>query len=66
VRWTAGHKAAIVAALRNGTLSLAEICERYQLGEEEVADWVAVFEHSGVAGLHVKSRHRRRMHRAAD
>jgi hypothetical protein len=60
VRWTAGYKAAVVAALRDGGMTVAEICERYHLTEEEIADWQATFARSGVAGLHVKSRHRRR------
>jgi transposase-like protein len=62
-RWTAGHKAAVVNALRSGTLSVAELCERYLLSEEELADWQATFERSGVAGLHLKTRPRRRLPR---
>jgi hypothetical protein len=59
VRWTAGYKAAVLDALRTGQLSVAEICERYLLTEEELADWQAAFERNGIAGLHLKARRRR-------
>jgi len=59
-RWTAANKAAVVDALRNGTLSVAEACERYLLTEEELADWQAAFAQGGVAKLQLKSRPRRR------
>ena len=50
----------MVNALHDGTLTAAEIYERYLLTEEELADWEDAFERAGIAGLHLKSRYRRR------
>ena len=34
-RWVIRHKAVLVAAVRGGIISLDEVCERYELSEEE-------------------------------
>jgi len=52
--WTARRKAALVLAIRNGTLSLSEAYDRYMLSEEELSRWEAAFDQDGVAGLQVK------------
>ena len=59
VRWTAWQKAAVIRAVRDQTLSIAEICSRYMLSEEELAAWQAAFERNGIAGLQQKSLRRR-------
>lgn len=59
-RWTAWQKAAVVRAIRNGSLSVAEACRRYMLSEEELAGWQSAFDREGVAGLQVKSARPRR------
>lgn len=50
-RWVPRRKAAVVAAVRSGVISLEEACRRYQLSEEEFRTWEQGFEVHGVAGL---------------
>ena len=38
-RWSARRKAAVVTAVRSGTVSLEEACRRYHLSEEEFCAW---------------------------
>lgn len=52
-RWVASRKAAVVAALRCGFLTVAEACHRYALSREEILSWRSLAERYGVAGLHV-------------
>ena len=52
-RWTIRRKAAVVAAVRSGTISMEEALRRYQLSEEEFLSWQRVFETYGLAGLRV-------------
>jgi transposase len=59
-RWTAWQKAAVVRAIRDGSLSVEDAVKRYMLSQEELAGWQADFERDGIAGLQLKSmRHRR-------
>ena len=62
LRWTAWQKAAIVRAVREGTLSVAELHARYMMSEEELAAWEADFDRNGIAGLQQKSLRRRRQY----
>lgn len=50
-RWVIRRKAAVVAAVRGGLLTLAEACERYTLSVEEFLSWQQAIEHHGLAGL---------------
>jgi Protein of unknown function (DUF1153) len=50
-RWVVRRKAAVVAAVRSGGITLAEACRVYQLSEEEFVSWESAFEHYGLAGL---------------
>jgi transposase-like protein len=50
-RWVPRRKAAVVAAVRSGAISLEEACRRYHLSEEEFRAWDQGFEVHGVAGL---------------
>jgi len=50
-RWVARRKAAVVAAVRSGALSIEEACRRYHLSEEEFLGWERRIEAHGVAGL---------------
>lgn len=38
-RWVASRKAAVVKAVDVGALTEIEVCERYDLSEEELAIW---------------------------
>ena len=54
-RWSATQKAAVVLAVRSGTISLSEAHDRYMLSEEELSRWEEAFDRDGIAGLQAKS-----------
>ena len=54
--WGVRHKAAVVIAIRSGTLSRTEAYERYMLSEEELAQWEKAFDQDGLAGLQATRR----------
>jgi transposase-like protein len=45
------RKAAVVAAVQGGKITLEEACRRYQLSEEEFLAWQRAFEAHGLPGL---------------
>ena len=55
-RWIANRKAAVVTAVREGTISREEACDWYQLSPEELASWEVAFEQYGTTGLHASYR----------
>ena len=55
VIWTAWKKAAVVIAVRSGSLRLREAYDRYMLSEEEFSSWEKAFDQDGIAGLQVKN-----------
>ncbi len=50
-RWVVRRKAAVVAGVRNGILSLNEACERYNLSVEEFLSWEKLIERHGIGAL---------------
>lgn len=52
-RWVIRRKAEVVAAVRNGLISLDEACHRYTLSIEEFLSWQRLIESHGLAGLRV-------------
>ena len=50
-RWVVRRKAAVVAAVRSGGITIDEACRVYQLSEEELLSWERGFELYGLAGL---------------
>ena len=50
-RWVARRKAAVVAAVHAGVITVEEACRRYQLSEEEFLAWQGAFEAHGLPGL---------------
>ena len=50
-RWVVRRKAAVVAAVLSGGITLEEACRWYQLTEEEFRSWERAFETHGLAGL---------------
>ena len=52
-RWVVRRKAAVVAAVRSGEITLEEVCRCYQLSEEEFLSWERAFEIHGLPGLRV-------------
>ena len=51
-RWVVRRKAAVVAAVQSGKITLEEACQRYQLTEEEFRSWQRAYEAHGLPGLH--------------
>lgn len=52
-RWVVRRKAVVVAAVRNGVLTLQEACQRYHLSVEEFLAWQRAIDAHGVPGLRV-------------
>ena len=50
-RWVVRRKAAVVAAVQGGKITLEEACRRYNLSEEEFRAWQRAFEAHGLPGL---------------
>ena len=50
-RWVVRRKAAVVAAVRSGGITIEEACRVYQLSEEEFLSWERALEDHGLAGL---------------
>jgi hypothetical protein len=50
-RWVVRRKAAVVAAVRVGKITMEEALRRYQLTEEEFLSWQRSFESHGLPGL---------------
>ena len=58
--WVPRHKAAVVAAVRQGVLSLRDACDRYMLTEEEFYSWADAIDQHGIDGLRSSMRSERR------
>ena len=52
-RWVVRRKAAVVAAVKNGAITLEEVCRRYNLSVEEFLTWQEMVDKHGVRGLRV-------------
>jgi hypothetical protein len=52
-RWFPRQKAAVVAAVEYGLITLDEACVRYALSKEEFFSWQSAMHDKGVAGLRV-------------
>jgi len=50
-RWVVRRKAAVVAAVLSGKMTIEEVCHTYQLSREEFLSWQRAFETHGLAGL---------------
>ena len=50
-RWTTRRKAAVVLAIRNGEVSLDEVCDQYKLSVDEFVAWERDYDRYGVPGL---------------
>jgi Protein of unknown function (DUF1153) len=53
VRWVIRRKAAVVAAVQGGLISLNDACARYSLSAEEFVSWQRAVERHGVPGLRI-------------
>jgi Protein of unknown function (DUF1153) len=59
-RWVARRKAAVVAAVCCGQITLEDACRLYHLSGEEFISWQRAFEKHGVNGLRATSLQRYR------
>ncbi|MGQ0741240.1 MAG: CtrA inhibitor SciP [Alphaproteobacteria bacterium] len=59
-RWVPRKKAAVVAAVNGGLITLEEACARYEMTVEEFLSWERAYSHHGVSGLRVSELHHRR------
>jgi hypothetical protein len=50
-RWSPLRKAAVLIAIRNGSITRTEARTRYALSEEELAEWEVAFDRRGIHGL---------------
>ena len=50
-RWVPRRKAAVVAAVSSGLITIEEACRRYHMSEEEFTAWQCAFENFGISGL---------------
>jgi len=50
-RWVVRRKAAVVAAVQGGRITLEEALRRYQLTEEEFRTWQRAYDTHGLPGL---------------
>ena len=64
-RWVVRRKAAVVAAVLIGKMTIEEVCHIYQLSEEEFLSWQRAFETHGLAGLRVTRTQQYRTSRGA-
>lgn len=53
VRWVPSRKAAVLAAIRDGQISLEEACKRWRLSIEEIQLWQRAVAKVGTPGLRV-------------
>ena len=52
-RWVIRRKAAVVAAVKSGVITLDEVCRRYNISAQEFVIWQELIEKHGVRGLRV-------------
>src|SRR5262249_11551866 len=52
-RWVVSRKAIVVDAVRKGLITLADVCTRYNLSEEEIRSWMKLSERGGSRALRV-------------
>jgi hypothetical protein len=50
-RWTGRRKAAVVEAVRGGSIPIEEACQLYHISVEEFLTWERDFDRHGVPGL---------------
>jgi len=52
-RWVISRKAAVVTAVKNGAITLDDVCWLYDISVEEFLAWQEMIEKYGVRGLRV-------------
>ncbi len=52
-RWVASRKARVVLAVQAGLVDRGEVCEMYDLSEEELGNWLGAVKLHGIKALKV-------------
>ncbi len=52
-RWVASRKASVVLAVQAGLVSSGEVCDMYDLSEEELESWQGAVKSHGIKALKV-------------
>ena len=52
-RWVISRKAAVVTAVKNGAITLDDVCWLYDISVEEFLTWQEMIEKHGIQGLRV-------------
>ena len=52
-RWVIRRKATVVAAVKNGAITLDDVCWLYDISVEEFLTWQEMIEQHGIRGLRV-------------
>jgi transposase-like protein len=50
-RWTSSDKSELLSQIRQGKITLLEVCERFDLSAEEIAIWQSRYRTGGRAAL---------------
>ncbi len=50
-RWVIKRKLAVVLAVKNGVITLEEVCRRYNISVEEFLTWQEMNDRHGIRGL---------------
>jgi len=50
-RWTPKRKAAVLAIVKSGEITVEEACRRYEISREEFSAWLQAYETYGLPGL---------------
>jgi hypothetical protein len=64
-RWVSRHKAAVVAGVDGGLISLEDACRRYAMSVEEFLSWQRAYDRYGQSGLRATKSKSRDKHAAA-
>ena len=64
-RWVVRRKAAVVAAVNSGKITIEQACQVYQLSEEEFLSWQHAYETHGLRGLRTTRIQQYRLHPSA-
>jgi hypothetical protein len=60
-RWITKRKAAVIAQIVTGRLTIEEACQRYNLSLDELSCWQRAFDRYGLSGLQATKEQKRRL-----
>lgn len=60
-RWITKRKAAVIAQIVTGRLTIEEACQRYNISLDELSSWQRAFDRYGLSGLQATKEQKRRL-----